>query len=56
MAVGPRAARIGDDMLASHPRPDDLVELIAARFPALSDLSGSSCSITCARERRPCST
>jgi uncharacterized protein (DUF302 family) len=52
MAVGRRGARIGDEMLASHPRPDDLVELIAERFRALSELSGSSCSITCASERQ----
>ena len=37
MPVGPRAATIGEEMAVPHPLPDDLVELIAERFRALSE-------------------
>src|SRR5678815_5532406 len=37
MPIGPGAATIGDEMAVSHPLPDDLVELIAERFRALSE-------------------
>jgi DNA-binding transcriptional ArsR family regulator len=37
MAVGPSAARISDEMAVLHPLPEDLVELIAERFRALSE-------------------
>ena len=37
MPIGPGAATIGDEMAIPHPLPDDLVELIAERFRALSE-------------------
>jgi DNA-binding transcriptional ArsR family regulator len=37
MPIGPGAATIGDEMAVPHPLPDDLVELIAERFRALSE-------------------
>jgi DNA-binding transcriptional ArsR family regulator len=37
MAVGPDDTSIGVDMALSHPLSDDLVELIAERFRALSE-------------------
>ena len=37
MPVGPRVATIGEEMAVPHPLPDDLVELIAERFRALSE-------------------
>lgn len=37
MPVGPRAATIGEGMAVPYPLPDDLVELIAERFRALSE-------------------
>jgi DNA-binding transcriptional ArsR family regulator len=37
MAAVPGAGRIDDEMAAPHPLPDDLVELIAERFRALSE-------------------
>jgi DNA-binding transcriptional ArsR family regulator len=37
MAAAPGAGRIDDEMAAPHPLPDDLVELIAERFRALSE-------------------
>jgi DNA-binding transcriptional ArsR family regulator len=37
MPIGPGSATIGKAMAASHPLSDDLVELIAERFRALSE-------------------
>jgi DNA-binding transcriptional ArsR family regulator len=37
MPIGPGAATIGDEMAVPHPLPDDLIELIAERFRALSE-------------------
>jgi DNA-binding transcriptional ArsR family regulator len=37
MTATPGAGRIDDEMAASHPLPDDLVELIAERFRVLSE-------------------
>jgi ArsR family transcriptional regulator len=37
MAVDPGTAKIGSEMAVSHPLSDDLVELIAERFRALSE-------------------
>ena len=37
MPIKPVAGTIGDEMAVPHPLPDDLVELIAERFRALSE-------------------
>jgi DNA-binding transcriptional ArsR family regulator len=37
MPIRPGAVTIGDEMAVPHPLPDDLVELIAERFRALSE-------------------
>ncbi|MGH2931497.1 MAG: ArsR/SmtB family transcription factor, partial [Gaiellaceae bacterium] len=37
MPIRPGPARVDEEMAASHPLPDDLVELIAERFRALSE-------------------
>jgi DNA-binding transcriptional ArsR family regulator len=37
MPIGPGATTIGDEMAVPHPLPDDLIELIAERFRALSE-------------------
>jgi DNA-binding transcriptional ArsR family regulator len=37
MPIGPGRATIGEEMAVLHPLPDDLVELIAERFRALSE-------------------